>query len=253
MVAAATISHHWRDHFSPLARTGASYSRAVSTVALLPSPLLGPAVWEPVAAALRTLGHDAVVVAPSGTTPAEVLASFGAGLPDGPLVLVPHSNAGLYVPGLAADADVAAVVFVDAALPPLDGGPAPTAPEALVGHLAGLADDDGLLPPWSQWWDAGDLDGLFPDDVTRWRVQAQERRLPLSYFTDAVPAAGWGRLRCAYLAFGDTYADEVALARTAGWPVEVLPGRHLELLHHPQAVAERVVALAQRASPSSPG
>jgi hypothetical protein len=225
----------------------------VSTLALMPSPLLGAAVWEPAAAVLRAAGHDALVVASSGQTPQDVLAGFRGGLPDGPLVLVPHSNAGLYVPGLAADADVAAVVFVDAALPPLDGAPAPTAPEALVAHLAGLAGDDGLLPPWSQWWDTGDIDGLFPDDVTRRRVQAQERRLPLSYFTDAVPSEGWGRLRCAYLAFGDTYADEVALARTAGWPVEVLPGRHLELLHHPQAVAERVVALAQRASPSSRG
>ena len=215
------------------------------TFALLPSPLLGPAVWDPVAVALRERGHACVVVPPAGATPGEVLEAFRSGLPDGELVLVPHSNAGLYVPALAAGRDVRAVVLVDAALPSWDGSPAPTAPAELVAHLASLADADGLLPPWSQWWDAASLDGLFPDDPSRRRVQDDERRLPLSYFTGAVPGAeGWAARRCAYLAFGDTYADETAAARDAGWPVEVLPGRHLEMLHHPDLVAETVVTLA---------
>lgn len=68
----------------------------------------------------------------------------------------------------------------------------------------------------------------------------------MAYFADAVPGERWDDLRCAYLAFGDTYADEVGVARSAGWPVEVLPGQHLEMLHHPQRVAQRVVALAGR-------
>jgi hypothetical protein len=225
----------------------------MTSLVLLPSPLLGPAVWEPVAGVLRARDRACVVAEPAGTTPAEVLDTLHDSLPlsllGDDVVLVPHSNAGLYVPGLAARFGfpaVAAVVFVDAALPPLDGASARTAPDDLVARLGELADDDGLLPPWSRWWDESDVEGLFPDDETRRRVQAQERRLPLSYFTDAVPAAEWGDLACAYLAFGATYADELARARGAGWPTDELPGRHLEMLHAPALVADRVLALAQR-------
>ena len=82
--------------------------------------------------------------------------------------------------------------------------------------LESLADDDGLLPPWTQWWD--DLSGLFPDDATRAAIEAGQPRLPLSYFTATLPVPdGWASGPCAYLAFGDTYAEEVAFARrTAG-------------------------------------
>ena len=41
---------------------------------------------------------------------------------------------------------------------------------------------------------------------------------------------GWERLPAAYLAFGDTYADERAEAVRRGWPVETLPGLHLHQL-----------------------
>ena len=216
-----------------------------ATFVLLPSPLLGPAVWEPVAAALRVAGRACAVVPGAGTSPAEVLTDFEAELPDGPLVLVPHSNAGLYVPALAEGREIVAAVFVDAALPSRDGGPTPLAPTGLVDFLRTLADADGVLPPWSRWWDEASIAALFPDDETRRRVQAEERSLPLSYFTDAVPSPPWNHLRCAYLAFGDTYADEVAQARAAGWPAEVVDGGHLEMLHCPERVARRVVALAE--------
>ena len=54
---------------------------------------------------------------------------------------------------------------------------------------------------------------------------------------------GWAERPCAYLAFGDTYAEETARARDLGWPVEVLDGRHLHLLVDPDAVLEAVLRL----------
>jgi hypothetical protein len=36
----------------------------------------------------------------------------------------------------------------------------------------------------------------------------------------------------------------VAFARDRGWPVSVLPGRHLEMLHQPEQVADEVQRLA---------
>ena len=208
-------------------------------IALVGSPLLGGGVWDPVARLL-----DATVVTPRGGSPGEVLASLLDQLPhDGELVLVPHSNAGLYVGAVAADRPVAAAVFVDAGLPS-DEGPTPTASPLALGFLGGLADRHGLLPPWTSWWPPEDVEPLFPDSATRARVEAEQPRLPLSYFGDAVPAApGWQRFPCGYLAFGDTYAEEVARTRAAGWRVSVLEGRHLHMLCDPQAVAAEIQRL----------
>jgi hypothetical protein len=85
---------------------------------------------------------------------------------------------------------------------------------------------------------------LFPDDRTRARVEAQQRRLLLTYFSDAVRASTGRRVPAsAYLAFGETYADEAATARRRGWPVRSLPGGHLHMLQDPQAVAGVLVDL----------
>jgi hypothetical protein len=74
------------------------------TFALLPSPLLGPEAWGPVAEVLRSGGWSVLeqpgAAEPPGA-PGDVLKRFLAALPtDRDLVLVPHSNAGLYVPEL---------------------------------------------------------------------------------------------------------------------------------------------------------
>ena len=214
-----------------------------SALALLPSPLLGPRVWADVADRLRAAGHDVVLARTAGTTPAEVLASALADLPgDRPLALVPHSNVGLYVPALAAERAVTACVFVDAALPETSG-PTRTASPGMRDQLATLAGDDGLLPPWTEWWSDSELAGLFPDPVTRAEVVAEQPRLPLAYFDAVVPTPPWTGLRCGYLAFGTTYGGEVGRARDAGWRVATLPGRHLHMLVDPVAVAAEVVAL----------
>ena len=201
-------------------------------VVLLHSPLVGPATWQPVAQRLRAAVHDVMVADPRAVRV------------DGPALLVPHSNAGLYAPALGARSDAVATVYVDAALPG-DGTDTALAPPALVEHLRTLMDPDGMLPPWSRWWSADDLVGLFPDDVTRAAVEREQPRLPLAYFTRRLPVpAGWSARPSAYLAFGDTYAAEAARARGLGWPVEVMAGRHLHLLHEPAAVAEAILRLA---------
>ena len=170
-----------------------------------------------------------------------------AGLPRGPeVVLVPHSNAGLYVPAVAAAAGCVATVFVDAALPTAVGPTAP-APGRFQELLNGLVDEHGLLPPWTQWWDQADLDRLFPTAEWRRRVEAEQPRLPLSYFRSEIDVpAGWADQPSAYLAFGDTYAVELEQARGYGWPVGVLDGGHLQMLHDPQGVGSSIVELLRR-------
>lgn len=207
-------------------------------LALIGSPLLGGAAWEPVA---QLLG--ATVVSPVGETPGEVLESLLAGLPaDDDLVLVPHSNAGLYVGAVAARRPVRAVVFVDAGIPDPDG-PTSTAPPQALGFLSALADGQGRLPPWTQWWPEEDVAVLFPDTAARARVEAAQPRLPLSYFSGQVPAAPLD-MPCGYLAFGETYAEEITRAEQSGWPVVRMDGRHLHLLVDPVGVAAEIRRLA---------
>ena len=219
---------------------------------LVPSPLLGSEVWQPVARELRALDHATTVVAFDRPvrSPRDVVEAVTAALPDEPVVLVPHSNAGLSAPLVAGRGRVATTVFVDAALPLAGAREVTMASGRFAEHLAGLADADGVLPVWTQWWDE-DLSPLFPDAATRERVEAQQQRLPLAYFTEPLPVpAGWSARPSAYLGFGDTYADELAFARAQGWPVSVLPGQHLELLQQPARVAAEVARLHGRLRPA---
>ena len=118
---------------------------------VLPSPLLPARAYAPLAHALGRRGWGAVVAAvpeaPDG--PDLVLAAYRDAVTSHRAdLVVAHSNAGRYA---VAAAGGAPVVYVDAALPP-EHGDATLAPEGLLDHLAGLADDDGLLPPWTRWW-----------------------------------------------------------------------------------------------------
>jgi hypothetical protein len=221
-----------------------------ATLAFLPSPLLGAASWRPVADELSRRGHAVLTVAwPTGPAPGDpqdVLRELLDALPpETPLTLVPHSNAGLYVPALTAARAVAGCVFVDARLPPATGAP----PAAWPGHrewLVELADADGVLPPWTQWWDTG-VSSLFPNDAVRTEVEREQRRLPFAYFKQAPPVLpDWDLLPAAYLAFGDTYAEERTDAAGRGWPVATLPGEHLHMLFDPVGVADAIEDLLTR-------
>jgi hypothetical protein len=213
-------------------------------VALLASPLLGPAMWRPAADALADYGWQVLVCSrlpesPHG--PAMILKHLLDCLPDGPtLALGAPSNAGLYVPSLAAERCVVASVYADAALPAAIGA-TPLAPPEMRGCLQQLADEKGMLPPWTDWWDADEWVSLVPDATVRTAVAAEQHRLPLSYFLATIEApAGWTSNRAASLAFGDTYDAERAEARRWGWPVDTLQGGHLHPLVAPHTVARTV-------------
>lgn len=214
----------------------------MSDLLLVPSPLLGARAWAPVDEWLAGEGRSARVVDTAGVqTPDDLVEAVVLAAGPQPVVLVPHSNAGLAMPAVGSRVEARATVFVDAALPLADGETA-LAPPGLLAMLETLADDDGLLPPWTQWWD--DLTGLFPDDATRAVIETGQPRLPLAYFRSTLPVPdGWASGAYGYLAFGDTYAEEVALARSHGWPVTSLNGRHLHQLHDPAGVGRALLDL----------
>lgn len=210
-------------------------------IALLPSPLLGPAVWRPVQEALSTDGFDAVVPGcpdVGRSTVAEVYRWYLDDLsPNHDYVLVPHSNAGLYVPALSHRRSVVGLVFVDAVLPP-PSGEVGVAPEGLLAMLGEVADSDENLPPWTSWWDDESVTELFPSPEVRALVEAEQPRFPMSYFRETVRVEhDWASVPATYVAFGDTYEPERSEANAWGWPTRVLEGNHLHMLVEPKQVA----------------
>ncbi len=227
----------------------------VTRVLLLPSPLLPRLVHLPF---LHALG-EALSSARGGEWSVDV-AAFPHPPPDADVVLdafrrrveevapdlvLTHSNGGRYA-ALAAPGVPA--VHIDAALPTESGQRAPLAPEPMLDRLAELADDAGLLPAWSRWWPDEAFEAVLPDAAARRGLRAQEYRMPLSYFRSRLGAPpGWADGPQAYLAFGDTYAEETDLARRHGWPTERLEDAgHLHHLVAPAVVAATVLELAGR-------
>lgn len=224
--------------------------RSAAALVLLPSPLLGPATWAPVADLLGQRGRSTTIapVPQDVRAPGDVQEVFDRALSglDAPVV-VAHSNAGLFVPWLADRHRLSAVVLVDAGLPG-DVEEVPLAPPDLQEFLAGLADDSGMLPPWTTWWGSSSFDSLVPDPALRQAVAQEAQSLPLAYFRGSLPVpSGWDRMPRAYLAFGDTYAEERAEAVRRGWPVRTLDGRHLHMLVDADAVATAIGDLLTRA------
>lgn len=222
----------------------------MTDLALVGSPLLGPAVWRSTAPALVRAGRRATVVpvlpaAPQGPEDVvEHVAGYLAGRGD--VVLVVHSNAALFVPVLGSRLPVVAAVLVDAALPPARGS-APLAPPDMLPVLREKAGDNGLLPPWTAWWAEEDVGPLFPDAATRAAVEAEQHRLPLRYFSAelGVPE-GWTDRPAGYLRLSEAYARQAEQAAAWGWPTATSPGHHLQPLVDPEGVAAAIVHLLDR-------
>jgi pimeloyl-ACP methyl ester carboxylesterase len=222
---------------------------------LVHSPSVGPLTWAPIAQRMEASGIRVIVPSLVGVADASppfwwpvVRAVRDAieQIPQGqPIVLVAHSNAGLFVPVIvdASPRRVAGCLFVDAALPSL-AGPTPVAPAELLDFLRPKV-AEGRLPQWTEWWDESDVAPMFPDAKTRSAVSPEQPRLPLSYYEELVPTpAGWNDRPCGYLLFGPPYEPLAKEATERGWAVEHVPGRHLHQLVDPEAVTARIVAMA---------
>ncbi len=224
------------------------------TFVLVHSPSVGPATWRPVAERLAAAGYrvrvPSLLQVATGEPPfwpriASAVRRDLSRLPTTcPLILVAHSNAGIFLPAIRSGLDqpVLGSVFVDAALPARAGSTA-VAPPALLEFLRPMA-VHGILPRWTDWWDEADVAPMFTDPTIRQTVIAEQPRLPLSYYEQEVPVpAGWDDHPCSYLLFGPPYDDLAAEARTRGWRVAHLPGAHLHQLVDPAGTARGILEL----------
>ena len=214
----------------------------MTSFVLVHSPLVGPTTWSWVADEMGRYGHQVIVpsllqAATSGSWEACVGAVLAAAPPGVPHVLVGHSGAGPFLPVIANQLHPSRLVFVDAGLPPANGESA-LVPEEFLGAVTALG-QDGLLPPWSEWFEPGTMETLIPDPDRRDAVVAELPRLPLSYFQARIPVPdGWSTAPCAYVLLSEAYRHEADKAASRGWPVIQILGSHLDLVAHPRRVAE---------------
>jgi hypothetical protein len=229
---------------------------------LVHSPSVGPLTWTQVAAELTVRGVDTVVPSLLDVAEADppywprvverVAAAIGERDPAAGVVLVAHSNAGLFMPVLAEGVGrpVRACLFVDAAVPSLTGATPVAEPEFLE-ILRGKA-IGGRLPRWTDWWDEADVAPLFDDPLVRAAVTAEQPQLPLAYYEQQVPVPdSWDEHHCGYLLFAPPYDELARQVRERGWLVDELPGEHLHQLVDPRGVAERLLALYERIAGSA--
>ncbi|MCR2825359.1 hypothetical protein [Microbacterium sp. zg.Y909] len=216
-------------------------------VIVLGSVFLPGFVMDPFVSALRERGLVATWVAPTSVGTAEAAGEeyATAAVRFGATTAIAHSNAGNFVPVLTAGSAVRRVVFLDAIVPPLSGGTWPVVPARMRDTLLATA-RRGILPPWTRWWPQESVRPLFPDDATFARVDASTPSVPASYLSCRISAArNWAaELTCSYVAFGTTYADEIGVAASAGWPVRTLELGHLGMLQDPAMVADAVMPAA---------
>lgn len=224
----------------------------MAEIVLLGSVFLPRLVSEPLERELRRRGHRVSTVVPQEAACADaVLTAYraGCGAADRRPVVVAHSNAGLYVPALAAAGAISGALFMDAIVPEDSAHERPVMPVELRAWLVEKAEADSL-PPWTRWWPPADVAALFPGDEVFVDVDAATPRIPLSYAHDAVGVpAGWtAGLAGAFLGLSDAYAEDAARARALGWPTRALNLGHLGHLLDPAAVAREVDGLLEQRS-----
>lgn len=213
---------------------------------LVHSPATGPLVWQGVAQALRARGITAYVpdLRPTLTTEpgwAQRQVDIAVSTVDGgPYVVVGHSAAGALIPAIGKRlGDVAAYLFVDAAMPRPGRSFAADLPE-LAQFVRDQSADGVWTRPWSQWW-GDELDEAIADPELRAAFVADCMPLPLAMFEEPGPDGVPDDAPCGYLRFSPAY--DLEEPRALGWTVVDRPGDHLDMMVDPAGVTQALLAL----------
>jgi hypothetical protein len=216
---------------------------------LVHSPLVGRGTWQPVADELAGDGYavavpdlaDALAAGPPyHLRQAQAIADSAAGQP---VILIGHSRAGplLATAGTMLGEGMRGSVFVDARLPAPGRSWMETVLPDFAARLRELADPQGWLPPWPQWWGEQGLASLLPDPAVQRDFATGCPRLPMAMLEESLPPApGWPNGPGGYLQFSEPYQGEAARARELGWPVRQQPSHHLALLTEPGRTAREL-------------
>lgn len=224
---------------------------AATTMLLVHSPLLTPATWDALRPHLEAAGWR---VAVPDLRPAVEALSFHASVcaaaagsltPGAPTVVVGHSRAGPYLPGIvdAVGNEVTDVVFLDAKLPHPGASWVGSLPPEQGIWLRRLA-VAGRLPAWDTWFPAGSVDGLLPDPGRRRQLLRDLPALPWTVASEVLPAPGvaWRSARRIYLQLSAAYRSTAEQAEAAGYLVRRRDADHLAMVTQPAMVADLLLS-----------
>jgi pimeloyl-ACP methyl ester carboxylesterase len=222
-----------------------------TTLLFVHSPVLGPSTWTGTSNALRRIGFRADVpdltgvVTEDGPYYPALAAAVAAAVDDSadPVIVIGHSAAGGVLPAIAEAVGerTRGAVFVDAMLPQPGRSWFDTAATEQEAQLRGLA-DHGMLPPWHEWFPPGVLKELVPETVVRQQLIAEIPRLPIAYFDEPAPPAGFANsVSCAFMRLGSPFDRAADKAERLGWWVARRDWDHLRMVSDPEAVADLIV------------
>jgi len=226
-----------------------------ATVVLVHSPLVGPSSWRAAGHVLAERGFEVVVpdltgvaAAPSPRWRALVgaaVAGIEVAAPAGPVVVVGHSGAGVFLPGIGSLVlgRLAGLVFVDAVVPAVGGVHRTPARQAEMLDQQAVT---GILRPWLQWWPDDIVAELLPDAGDRQVLLADMPRLPRAFYDEEVPLPdGWSTWPCAYLRLSAAYDADHAEADSRGWPRASIDADHLAIHTRADVVIDAILSLVE--------
>jgi pimeloyl-ACP methyl ester carboxylesterase len=219
------------------------------TAVLVHSPFLGPASLRPLADALASLGHPAVLLdlRPSVVAPPVhqvLLGAFADAMSeeflDGPVVLIGHSGAGPLLPGFAdaLEEGVAGLVFVDAGLPTPGRSWRETVPASLYAELRAMS-REGQLPRWQRWFSPDPL-SVVADPALRAEIADEAPEVPIAFLKEERPEVEWPG-PAGYVQLSSPYDEDAAAAEAQGWPIRRLATHHLAPATDPDPVARAIL------------
>lgn len=224
-------------------------------IVLVPSPLMGPSTWEPVAADLRRQNCKVVIprlvdtatnVMPYWEQHAQAVWQSLRQFPESqPLVLIGHSGAGSLLPAInmICGHPTLAYLFVDAKLP--HGGLSrlaemeQTDPEQSRELRAALERGE-RYPNWSD----EDFSEAIPQEQFRSSMLAEVRPRGLDFFTEPLPMIEeWPDAPCGYLQFSGAYTSQGQRAQRERWLYQHCEAGHFHMLVDPTGVANQLLEM----------
>jgi pimeloyl-ACP methyl ester carboxylesterase len=169
----------------------------------------------------------------------DTVISAATGL-EGPITVIGHSGAGVFLPGIGAKLGegLEALVFVDAVVPPVVGL------QRTPREMKELLDEmtvDGLLLPWLDWWPTETIEELLANPADRAALRSDMPRLPRPFYEEEIPMPhGWSGWPCGFVQLSGAYESEFEDAQNRGWPRTSVNGTHLSVYTDPEVVVEAV-------------
>ena len=226
-------------------------------IVLIAGPLVGASSWAPTADRLRAAGarvHVPDVLTYLGSAPswskwtshlADLTSTGEEPIPVG------HSSASTLVADLATKMPVRGLIIVDGDIPPASG-PAVPVRQALREFITGLADEDGVLPPWSQWWHNDrrraqlvGIDTLALDPESFESFEKSLPRMTLGWFDDVIDLAPWDHIPAGYIQVSAIYDHAAEEALRRAWPVRRMQGTHLHPTLEPDETSDAIQAVCR--------